>query len=72
MYHTFDEWSAKGYRILKGQKAEWIDGVAKFSKYQVWRPEGPTRHQKKTYRFINRGDDYYREMDEFYGTDYFH
>lgn len=34
-YKTFDEWSKAGYKILKGSKATWIDGVPMFSKKQV-------------------------------------
>jgi len=32
---TFDEWSSLGYKIIKGSKAMWVDGVAKFSEKQV-------------------------------------
>ena len=32
---TFDEWGSLGYKIIKGSKATWVDGIAKFSKAQV-------------------------------------
>ena len=63
---TFDEWSNQGYRILKGSKATFVDGVAKFSLDQVWKPAGPTQHQKKTYRYINRGDHAVKETLNYY------
>lgn len=34
-YKTFDEWNNEGYRILKGAKAKYCDGVPKFSREQV-------------------------------------
>jgi hypothetical protein len=35
VYLTFDQWTRASYKIKKGSKAVWIDGVAKFSKDQV-------------------------------------
>lgn len=32
---TFKEWSSLGYRIKKGSRATWEDGIAKFSEKQV-------------------------------------
>lgn len=34
-YRKFDDWSRAGYKILKGSKATWIDGVPMFSREQV-------------------------------------
>lgn len=34
-YKTFNEWSLSGYKIIRGSKATWFDGVAKFSEKQV-------------------------------------
>jgi len=31
----FDEWKAAGYVVIKGEKARWINGIAKFSRGQV-------------------------------------
>ncbi len=35
MYRTFDDWSARGYKILKGSKATIRNGKPKFSETQV-------------------------------------
>ena len=32
---TFQEWSDSGYKILKGSKATWVDGVPMFGEDQV-------------------------------------
>jgi hypothetical protein len=34
-FRTFDEWSAAGYRILKGEKAKRVNNTAVFSRSQV-------------------------------------
>ena len=32
---TFKEWNAAGFVVNKGEKAQWVDGVAKFLDSQV-------------------------------------
>lgn len=34
-YRTFNQWSSAGYKIRKGSKATWINGVPMFSEEQV-------------------------------------
>ena len=34
-YKTFKDWSSRGYFILKGSKAKWVNNVAYFSPDQV-------------------------------------
>jgi len=41
---TFNEWSRLGYKIKKGSKATWVEGVAMFSKDQVRKRPPPTVH----------------------------
>jgi hypothetical protein len=35
IWKTFNDWSAEGYKIKKGSKATWFEGVAKFNESQV-------------------------------------
>ena len=35
IYKTYDEWLKDGYQVLKGSKAIFINGEAKFSEQQV-------------------------------------
>lgn len=44
---TFNEWSNLGYKIIKGSKATWVDGIAKFSEKQVQKHK-TTSHQRHT------------------------
>lgn len=45
---TFDEWNTAGFKIIKGSKATWVDGVAKFSREQATKnthkPKSVKRH----------------------------
>jgi hypothetical protein len=41
-YKTFNDWSSKGYKILKGSKATWIDNVPMFSENQVVKSVRPS------------------------------
>ncbi len=34
-YATFDVWSSLGYKITKGSKAFWVEGVSYFNEFQV-------------------------------------
>ena len=60
---TFEEWSRLGYKIKRGSKATWVEGKALFNNKQV---------VLNSYHSYVTDSDYEREMDEFYGTDYFH
>lgn len=35
IYHSFEDWSKAGFKILKGSKATWIDNKPMFSDKQV-------------------------------------
>jgi len=65
---TFNEWSALGYKIIKGSKATWVDGVAKFSTSQVTRYM-PTKKTKIVGRDPFEGLDH-DEISTFTGMDY--
>jgi hypothetical protein len=41
-WQTFNEWSQFGYKIIKGSKATWVDGIPMFSKKQVTKKEPST------------------------------
>jgi hypothetical protein len=41
-YRTFNQWSSAGYKIIKGSKAKWVDGVPMFSERQVHKYVRPT------------------------------
>lgn len=46
---TFDEWSSKGYQILKGSKAKWVNNKPMFSRDQVVKSTFKSRNRiKKT------------------------
>lgn len=58
-YRKFDDWSKAGYKIKKGSKATWIDGVPMFSEEQV------VKRQKLDYTRYTGDyyDDYQDAMD---------
>ena len=60
---TFQQWSDLGYKILKGSKARWVNGVAVFSRDQVI--------HRTTYVVPRQFADFDREEDselaDFYG-----
>lgn len=43
---TWDEWKVEGYRVLKGEKATFKNGIPMFSEYQVIKLE---QKSKRTY-----------------------
>lgn len=49
IFRSFDEWSARGFRIKKGSRSSKKRGTVNlFSEDQVWKP---TEEQKKFYKF---------------------
>jgi hypothetical protein len=49
MLRTFDDWSSRGYKIIKGSKAKWVDGVPMFSRSQVTKTATKKRKGKRDY-----------------------
>lgn len=49
-FRTFKKWKKKGYRILDGSKATWIDGKPKFSADQVTKAPWPTAVNRDWWR----------------------
>lgn len=56
MYYPFHTWSAMGYKINKGSKATWIDGVPMFTENQVTKV--PPRKYVRQPKWIQADDDY--------------
>lgn len=59
-YKTFNDWSTQGYKIIKGSKATWIDGVAMFSPQQVVK-----RPPRRIYRNSWNSEEYADPDDPF-------
>jgi len=56
---TFDEWSALGYKIIKGSKAKYVDCLPMFTPEQVTKV--PRRRSNSHMRYDSHspfGDDY--------------
>lgn len=39
LLRTFDEWDKAGYKIKKGSKAIWVNGIAMFATEQCFKKE---------------------------------
>lgn len=56
-YKTFNEWSLSGYKIIRGSKAIWFDGVAKFSEKQVVKRCTYTTKKRRSYTWYDESYD---------------
>lgn len=59
-YATFDIWSKLGYKIIKGSKCFWIEGVSYFNEFQVTENVPPWEkkklYEKSTIEFGTNSD----------------
>lgn len=62
--YTFNAWSAAGYKIIKGSKAHWVDGVPMFSLDQVAKTQ-PRSYGNHWIGCTPKGSfDYYDEYED--------